>query len=107
MSIDRARLVACLKLLASPHDGEALAAARAAARLVEAAGPSWSVLILPQPDRPAKRSLTQRLADRCLQHRELLTEPELAFLLSTAEAQSLSPSGHHMLRTIHRRVTAY
>lgn len=47
--VDREKLVRCLALLTSPYDGEALAAARAAHRLVHATGRNWRDVIGAQP----------------------------------------------------------
>src|SRR6266851_9188673 len=46
---DRKRLVKLLGLLGSPHGGEALAAARAAERLLRGAGVSWADVLQPAP----------------------------------------------------------
>ena len=41
----RDRLAKALRLMASPHDGEALAAARAAHRIIESAGVTWDAVL--------------------------------------------------------------
>lgn len=55
----RDRLAKALRLMASPHDGEALAAARAAHRIIESAGVTWDAVLaqagdgaLGQPPKP-------------------------------------------------------
>jgi len=62
-SLDRAKLVKVLARLDSQHPGEALGAARLAARMMRDAGLEWSALIdPPPPPKPAKEP-TQNYAD--------------------------------------------
>ena len=61
--LDRARLEKLLGLLGSPHDGEALAAARKADALVRAAGLTWREVLAGPDQPPPPLTATPRHAD--------------------------------------------
>jgi hypothetical protein len=92
-----AKLIRVLGLLGSEHPGERDSAARAAHRLVAAAGTSWSELLHPKPTPP--KVIVHRV-------REYGLDPEGA---AEARMRQLKASNDRLERqvlTLRRRVTA-
>jgi hypothetical protein len=82
--LSRERLAAVLALLGSPHDGEALAAARTAERLRARAGATWADLLAPLPAAKPERAAWRATVAQCRAHPELLTPWETRFLAGLA-----------------------
>jgi len=75
--LDRGRLARVLGLLGSAHDGEVLAAARAAEQLRSLANATWGELLGAEPADEA-----HDLIISCLDEADLLTPWEIEFLRS-------------------------
>jgi hypothetical protein len=89
--VPREKLAAVLGMLGSEHDGEVLAAARAAERLRAQAGATWAELlgaaVARQRDQvPGWRAMVAA----CLAHRELLTDWERQFVSDLRRQARLS-----------------
>jgi hypothetical protein len=102
-----AKLVKILGMLGSDHDGECIAAARQATRLIKSYNATWErVLAPPQlaptlPPRPQNYAVAHVAAARhALQYAGHLTAWEAAFLHSITERRRLSPKQEATLTEI-------
>jgi hypothetical protein len=107
--LDRDRLACVLGLLGSRHDGEVLAAARAAERMRRAAGLTWREVIEPTPPATAAESSLSvaemlRLWD---EHRDgCLSNWERQFLLSVRRRRHPTPRQFAVIADTAGRLTA-
>lgn len=105
---DRARLVKVLALLDSDREGEALAAARAAARLVKLRGITWRQVLEPpaiEKKLPELGTWRQTVA-QCLERPGSLRPWELGFLRDLPAFRRLSTKQRYCLKEIAARVLA-
>lgn len=113
---DRHKIVQCSRLLASNHDGEVLAAARAATRLLRARGLDWADIIR-DPDRqtssadwasspppqPTPMPAWKQTVAACLAHPDRLSEWEAGFLAGLRRFPYLSrKQAWHLARIAER-----
>ena len=103
---DLRRLVKLLNLCSSSYDGEALAAARAAVRLVRERGLSWTDMLQPEAATAANRNLApwRRVVADCLRQSTFLGQWELAFLRSLSNFPNISTKQRAILAQIADRV---
>jgi hypothetical protein len=92
-----AKLVKILGMLGSDHDGECVAAARQATRLIKSHNATWEHVLAPQQSRPTPPPRPQShgpvhvaVARAALQYAGHLTEWEVAFLQSITRQRRLS-----------------
>src|SRR5438067_13319438 len=106
--IDRDRLAKLLGLLGSHHDGEVIAAARAAHRLLVASGKTWRSVLIDARPLPAPVEFNPRAdIDFCLRRRHRLTEWEENFVASVRERRApLSTRQRNVLNRIVDRLRA-
>ena len=95
-----------IPLLASNHDGEVIATARAIDRLLRSSGRDWhdlaATICVPTP---VPNSDWRREAPFCAGHAKRLTERELDFIASLARYRSTpSPKQQQWLRNIADRL---
>jgi hypothetical protein len=103
---DRAKLAKVLGLLDSDREGEALAAARAAARLVKQRGIGWAQVLEPPPIEktlPELGTWRQTVA-RCLERPGSLRSWEVGFLRDLPGFRRLSGKQRYCLKEIADRV---
>jgi hypothetical protein len=104
---DRQRLAKLLAVFSSDFDGEVVAAARAAHRLVHSLGLSWEDVIHPNSG-PAPNSNTiqpwQTIVAACLKRPGRLRPWERDFLRSLADFVRISPKQRSVLDQIADRV---
>jgi hypothetical protein len=103
---DRAKLAKVLALLGSDREGEALAAARAAARLVKLRGISWRDVVEPPAIEKALPELGtwRQTVAQCLERRGSLKPWELGFLRDLPGFRRLSTKQRYVLKEIADRV---
>lgn len=106
--VPRERLARVLGMLGSASDGEALNAARAAERLRQAAGLSWSEMLstaAPAPTQPAAPppSPWRAMLAACQRRPEVLTEWEQRFIATLGQQGSVSRRQWAILTDIHRK----
>ena len=103
---DRIKLAKVLALLDSDKEGEALAAARAAARLVRERGATWRQVIEPAAIEKTLPELGTWRATvaRCLECRGSLRAWEVGFLRDLPAFQRLSTKQRYVLKEIADRV---
>lgn len=110
-TLDRKRLAKCVGLLGSAHDGEALAAGRAADLLIRQAGLTWLDVIAPalrQPRRPGESESDQDAIEHALDFRHALTEWERSFCRSIAgQRYRLSPKQRSTLAGIVKKARRF
>ena len=81
-----------LPRLASPHDGEVVATARAIERTLRSAGRDWHDLAEAIQFQPAEdRAEWRSLARYCASHQEQLSARELDFIVSISRLHWISP----------------
>ena len=98
----RRRLLACLGLLASDRDGEALAAARGAVRTLQAAGLIWDQVVVGSEPNGEEDDPAGWLADLALagRHADALSGWERAFIAGVARVASPSAKQRDRLTQI-------
>lgn len=116
LSAHMTRLEKLLFMLSSPHDAEALSAARAIGRTLQTAGADWhdltGLLVAPVSKPQTKRPRDddsdndwRAMREFCLRHRGLLRARELEFLTSVADWRGeLTHKQHHWLTAIYERL---
>jgi len=106
--IDRERLAKLLGVLGSEHDGEVVAAGRAADRLVRQSGMTWRSVLIGAPPlcAPVEFNLSSEI-DFCLRWRRRLTAWEREFLASLrAQRTPLSTRQRNVLNRIADKLRA-
>ena len=103
---DRAKLAKVLALLGSDREGEALAAARAAARLVKLRGISWRDVVEPPAIEKALPELGtwRQTVARCMERPGSLRAWEVGFLRDLPAFRRLSTKQRYCLKEIADRV---
>lgn len=106
-TLDRDRLARILGLLGSTHDGEVIAAARAAERIRIEANTTWNEVLAPLPTSNNRGSDDDDLIWSCLAHCDLLTDWEQNFLWSIRRQRyPMSGKQLEVLRRIARKTAA-
>jgi len=82
-TLDRQRLAKLLGMMGSAHDGEVIAAARHAERLLADAGLTWAEIVVPRLPAPPQRQNVGTVADAIrfvIKHEVVLTDWERGFV---------------------------
>lgn len=116
MEINKNKLVKLLGMLGSTHDGEVVAAARAAERMLKEAGITWAELFSDsQPVEPVQASyeathsdyyqdeIIRRMVDECIRYGEKFTKWETNFLHSLKLQKHFTPKQISMLEALYEQ----
>lgn len=107
VTLNRSRLAKLLGMLGSSHDGEILAAARAAEKYRREAGITWFQILSASEDGDEDDDEAKQMIDFIVKHAKILTEWERKFMISIGQGhnngRSLTNKQRQTLERIFRR----